>query len=321
METFSHIVILPAAFVLDLLIGDPRGLPHPVRWMGAAISATEQSFRNLTSNRIVGGLVFAVMLIGATWLAAWGLIRVATAVHPLCGTVLQVVLIATAVSARSLWDAAGRVWKALDRDRLNNARRLVAEIVGRDTTRLERGGVARATVESVAENLVDGVVSPVFYAAIGGAPLAMAYKMVNTLDSMVGYRTERYLLFGRASARIDDAANFLPARLCVPVIAVAAQWLFKSGGRALKTAIGEGRHHNSPNAGLPEAAFAGALQVRLGGGDTYQGIRIEKPEIGIGNPRPDSDHISSACSLLLLSSTLWVLTAWISQLLFRVVLP
>jgi len=319
MESFSHIVILPAAFVLDLVVGDPRALPHPVRWMGTAISAAEKPFRNLTSNPIVGGLFFALALILATWLAAWGLVRTAAAIHPLVGTALQVVLVATAVSARSLWDAAGSVWKALDKGRLQDARQQVAMIVGRDTAGLELNGVARATVESVAENFVDGVVSPIFYAAVGGAPLAMAYKMVNTLDSMVGYRNERYLLFGRASARIDDAANFLPARLSVPVIAAAAQWLFNSGGAAFKCAVQQGRHHISPNAGLPEAAFAGALRVRLGGTDSYRGIRVEKPVIGAGHPPPETDHIPRACSLLLLSSALWVLLAWGVETLIRIV--
>jgi adenosylcobinamide-phosphate synthase len=320
MEPLGHIVILPAAFVLDLLIGDPRALPHPVRWMGSAISATENAFRSLTSNRILGGLVFAVALILAVWLAAWGLVRTADAIHPLCGIAMQAVLIATAVSARSLWDAAGSVWKALDRGQLEQARQRVATIVGRDTARLEQSGVCRATVESVAENFVDGVVSPLFYAAIGGAPLALAYKMVNTLDSMVGYRTQRYLLFGRASARIDDAANYLPARLAVPVIAAAAQWLFKSGGSVLRMAVREGRHHSSPNSGLPEAAFSGALHVRLGGADTYRGVLVDKPVIGAVNPPPDPVHIPRACNLLLLSSAIWVAAAWGAQTLARFVI-
>ncbi len=319
MEPFYHIVILPAAFVLDLLVGDPRALPHPVRWMGAAISAAEKPFRKLTSNLIAGGVIFACALILTTWLAVWGLVALADAVHPLCGTLLQIVLIATAVSARSLWDAAGEVWMTLKDGPLQDARQQVAMIVGRDTAQLDRSGVARAAVESVAENLVDGVVSPIFYAAIGGAPLAMAYKMVNTLDSMVGYRTERYRLFGRASARIDDAANFLPARLSVPVIAAAAQWLFNSGASAITCAFREGRHHNSPNGGFPEAAFAGALHVALGGPDTYGGTRIEKPVIGTGNPPPQTHHIPRACSLLLLSSAIWVLLSWGVQNLWWIV--
>ena len=318
MEPFSHIVILPAAFVLDMLVGDPRALPHPVRWMGAAIAAVEKPFRNLTSNLIAGGLIFACALVLTTWLIAWGLVALADAVHPLCGTLVQIVLVATAVSARSLWDAAGKVWRTLKDGPLQDARQQVAMIVGRDTAQLDHSGVARAAVESVAENFVDGVVSPVFYAALGGAPLAIAYKMVNTLDSMVGYRNERYRLFGRASARIDDAANFLPARLSVPVIAAAAQWLFKSGASSITCAVREGRHHKSPNGGFPEAAFAGALQITLGGPDSYGGTRVDKPVIGAGNPPPQTHHIPRACSQLLLSSAIWVLLSWGIQNLLRI---
>ncbi len=318
MEPFNHIIILPAAFVLDLLVGDPRALPHPIRWMGAVISAAEKPFRSLTTNLLAGGLIFACALIFTTWLVVWGLVAIAEAVHPLCGTLVQIVLIATAISARSLWDAAGEVWRTLKDGPLQEARQQVAMIVGRDTAQLDDSGVARAAIESVAENLVDGVVSPVFFAAIGGAPLAMAYKMINTLDSMVGYRTERYHLFGRASARIDDAANFVPARLSVPVIAAAAQWLLKSGASAITCALREGRHHKSPNGGFPEAAFAGALHIALGGPDTYGGTRIDKPVIGAGNPPAQTHHIPRACSLLLLSSAIWVLLSWGVQSLVRI---
>ena len=273
----------------------------------------------LAMNAMVGGLAIALSLVLAAGLAAWCAVRAAEALHPLLGTALQVVLVAYAISVRSLWDAAGSVWKALSRDDLQEARQEVAMIVGRDTARLNRSGVARAAVESVAENFVDGVASPLFYAAIGGAPLAMAYKMINTLDSMVGYRNERYLLFGRASARLDDAANFLPARLSVPVIAAAAQWLFQRGRSALKTAVAEGRHHSSPNSGFPEAAFAGALGIRLGGDDTYKGVRVDKPVIGAGYPEPDSAHIPRSCSLLLHSSALWVLLVWGAAAATRVI--
>ena len=311
-------VILPAAMVLDLLIGDPRSLPHPIRWMGSVIVAAEKAFRNLTQNPVFGGLLFAFSLTLVTWLVTWGLVRLAGAVHPLCETAMQVVLIYYAISIRSLWDAAGGIWKALSEDKVEDARQQVAMIVGRDTAGLDRQGIARAAVESVAENFVDGVAAPVFFAAIGGAPLAMAYKMVNTLDSMVGYRNERYLLFGKASARLDDAANFLPARLCVPVIAAAAQWLFRRGKYALITAAGQGRRHNSPNSGYPEAAFAGALNIRLGGADTYRGIRVEKPVIGAGNPPVVAQHLPKACSLLLFSSALWILVVWSAQTLIRI---
>jgi adenosylcobinamide-phosphate synthase len=177
--------------------------------------------------------------------------------------------------------------------------------VGREVKDLSEDGVARAAVETVAENLVDGVISPLFFAAIGGAPLALAYKMINTLDSMVGYKNETYRLFGKTAARIDDVANFLPARLSVPVIALVAHLLAGRGKIAFKTAVREGRQHTSPNAGFSEAAFAGALGVRLGGPNFYHGKRVEKPYIGKVFDSAHKHHIKSACELMMLSAITW----------------
>ncbi|MCP4219427.1 MAG: cobalamin biosynthesis protein CobD, partial [bacterium] len=180
-------------------------------------------------------------------------------------------------------------------------------IVGRDVENLSEDGIAGAALETVAENLVDGVVAPLFYAAIGGAPLAMAYKMVNTLDSMVGYKNEKYLHFGKASARIDDLLNYIPARLSIPVIGLAAQFLAGRGKDAIVTAIREGRNHSSPNAGYPEAAFAGTLGVRLGGPNYYDGVLVEKPYIGKKFGIVRAGHIKKACDLMILSSFLWLI--------------
>jgi adenosylcobinamide-phosphate synthase len=184
-------------------------------------------------------------------------------------------------------------------------------IVGRDVERYGADDIARATVETVAENVVDGVLSPLFFAAIGGAPLALAYKMVNTLDSMVGYKNPRYLLFGRAAARIDDAANFLPARLSVGLIALACRLVAgASSRRALATGWREGANHASPNAGYPEAAFAGALGVRLNGPNSYHGVLVEKPYIGVGLGSVTLGHIRQACRLMTWTSLAGCLVAW-----------
>jgi adenosylcobinamide-phosphate synthase len=220
------------------------------------------------------------------------------------------VLIYYAVSVKSLKTAALDVARALRTATLAEARQTVAPIVGRDTGQLSRSGVARAAVETVAENLVDGVVSPLFYAAIGGAPLATAFKMVSTLDSMIGYKNDRYSRFGRVAARLDDAANFLPARLCAPVIAAAAQMLFGTGRRALATTRRDGRRHASPNSGIPEAAFAGALGVRLGGPNFYQGVCVDKPFIGADFAEAEPADIKRAGDLMVLSATLWLAAAW-----------
>jgi threonine-phosphate decarboxylase len=178
--------------------------------------------------------------------------------------------------------------------------------------------LAQAAVETVGENLVDGVISPLFFAAIGGAPMAMAYKMINTLDSMVGYKNAKYKRFGKPSARIDDIANFLPSRLSIVIIAIAAQILNGKGTRSFKIAVTEGANHTSPNAGYPEAGFAGTLRVRLGGPNTYCGCLLSKPFIGASFAEADPDHIKKACDLMMLSSLvclgiLWVILFFLSN--------
>lgn len=303
--------ILPAAFVLDMILGDPRCFPHPVRWMGRAIEIFEPFFRKLSFNsnrigRILAGGFFAVFLISGTWFLTFMVIRVVGNLAPWAGTLFQVVLIYYCISARSLEKAAMEVALSLRRKNLTGARQQVAMIVGRDVKQLDHNGVARATFETVAENLVDGVISPLFFAALGGAPLAMAYKMINTLDSMVGYKNETYMEFGKVSARIDDMANFIPARLSVFVIGFAVQLLAGNGVLAVKTAWQDGARHSSPNAGYSEAAFAGALRVRLGGPNYYHGHLVKKPCIGQNFGPVGTDHIKKGCELMLISSMLWV---------------
>jgi adenosylcobinamide-phosphate synthase len=213
-------------------------------------------------------------------------------------------MIFTCISARGLADAARKVGKALAGSGLAAGRRAVAMIVGREVDQLDETGVTRAAVETVAENLVDGVISPIFFVVIGGAPLAMAYKMVNTLDSMIGYKNEKYLYFGRFAARLDDVVNFIPARLSVPLIALAAR-LFGGNWRfALTVARQDARAHASPNAGYPEAAFAGALGVWMGGPNRYHGRVVEKPVIGQGLGDVGPAHIQKACRLMLSTSFL-----------------
>jgi adenosylcobinamide-phosphate synthase len=242
-----------------MMIGDPRWLPHPVRWMGRAIEALEPRFRRLPLRPLVSGALMATLLVASVWGGCLLLIHIAASIHPAAGILVETAMIYACICARSLADAALAVSKALAESGIDAGRRAVSMIVGREVDRLDETGVNRATVETVAENLVDGIVSPLFFAVLGGAPLAMAFKMINTLDSMVGYKNDRYLQFGRFAARMDDVANFIPARLSVAFIALTAQLLNGRGRQALKTALRDGRAHASPNAGYPEAAFAGAL--------------------------------------------------------------
>jgi len=313
---------LPTAFALDAVVGDPRWLPHPVRWMGRAIEVLEPFFRRHFPREIWAGLFFALSLILGCWALSTLLIGLAYRVHGLLGFLVETVLLFYCLSARSLAQAGMEIHQLLAAGQVDQARTQVAMIVGRDVERYQADDIARATVETVAENVVDGVLSPLFFAAIGGAPLAIAYKMVNTLDSMVGYKNPRYLLFGKAAARIDDVANFLPARLAVLLIGMAARIrVGLSGRQALVTAWREGTHHASPNAGYPEAAFAGALGVQLNGPNYYHGVLVEKPFIGVGSGRVGLHHIQQACRLMTTTALLGCLSGWLLSLANHFIIP
>jgi adenosylcobinamide-phosphate synthase len=281
-----------------------------VRWMGKVIERLEPPFRRIRSDLTVCGTLFAAALVLGTWLVTFLVLAAAHKVHPFLKTLFDIILIYYCISICSLDDAATEVQRYLQQKKIQTARKKVAMIVGRDIENYEETDLARATVETVAENLVDGVTAPLFFAAIGGAPLALAYKMANTLDSMVGYKNQTYRQFGKASARIDDALNYIPARLTVPVIALATQILSGNGERSVITAVCEGANHASPNAGYPEAAFAGALAVKLNGPNYYNGKLVDKPFIGVRFGPASPGHIKKACDIMMLSSFLWLLVVW-----------
>ena len=268
------------ALLLDLALGDPRWLPHPVRLIGRLISALEGPARRAIPDARLAGSVTALAVILAAALTTGAMIGIAGQIHPLLEDAFSILLLYTTLATRDLADHSIGVYRALERFDLAEARRLVSWLVGRDTERLTEAEVVRAAVESVAENTVDGIIAPLFFAAIGGPAVAMAYKAVSTLDSMIGYRTERYIDFGRTAAKIDDGANYIPARLAAPIITAAAAL---TGGRATaawRIARRDGRKHPSPNAGIAEAAFAGALGIRLGGVIERRGRPVNLPEIG-----------------------------------------
>ena len=318
-ESISIWYVLPAAFIFDYFAGDPRWLPHPVRWMGSAISVCEPPFRKIFSNLVLAGALYAIVLIAGAWLFTFAVADILERIHPILSSSFEIVLIFFCLSARSLEQAAMEIYDCLVRKNISRARRKVALIVGRDVEKYDNEGIARATVETVAENLVDGFIAPLFFAAIGGAPMAAAYKMVNTLDSMVGYKNDKYIEFGKASARIDDIFNYIPARLSVPIISLASQILAGQGKRTFKTAVTEGAHHSSPNAGFAEAAFAGTLAVRLNGPNYYHGKLVEKPYIGIRFGKTIPNHIKKACDLMLLSSFLWLIFLLMAGGIVRIV--
>lgn len=316
MLFISDWYVLAVAFLLDLIIGDPLILPHPVRWMGKAIEKLEPWFRKHTSGSEVAGMFFAITLIVSTLLITLLVLIIAFFISPFIGKIIEIILIYYCLSALSLKKAALDVVRSLREEGLSIAKKRLSFIVGRDVDKLDEEGVSRAAFETIAENLVDGVISPLFWAGIGGAPLAMMYKMINTLDSMVGYKNEKYREFGMASAKIDDLANYIPARLSVLIITFATFLLYGDWKSSFKTAFTEGRNHASPNAGFSEAAFAGSLQVKLGGPNYYGDKLVVKPYIGNSFGAVSMDHVRRACDLMIYSS--WVtLVVMMSYVYFR----
>ena len=292
------------AVVLDLMFGDPRWFPHPVRLIGRLITALEGPARRAIPDPRLAGTAAALTVIVATVIATAALIGIAGRIHPLLGDAVGIVVLYTTVAARDLARHSLAVYRALERFDLADARRLVSWMVGRDTERLTETEVVRAAVESVAENTVDGIIAPLFFAALGGPVGAMAYKAVNTLDSMIGYRNERYIDFGRAAARIDDAANYFPARLAAPILTAAATLLGFPAVAAWRIARRDGRNNLSPNAGIAEAAVAGALGVRLGGAMERRGRPVNQPQIGDPIVPLTRGHILAANRLMFMATVI-----------------
>ena len=293
------------AYLLDLILGDPYYLPHPVRGMGKLIEYLEKKLRNTS---VLAGIILAIAVVGLVYLGSLFAIRFADNVNTWAGFAISTVLIFSTLSTRSLDKEARSVYESLKSGNIEEARARLSLIVGRDTQGLDQDEIIRATVETVAENSVDGIISPLFYAALGGAPLALAYKAINTLDSMVGYKNERYLHFGWFSAKLDDAANYIPARFSILLVPLASLILRKRASNALYTILRDGEKSPSPNAGIPEAGFAGALGIQLGGVNWYQGEKSVKPILGIDTKQRDKEDIIQAIDLMWVISGITFLT-------------
>jgi adenosylcobinamide-phosphate synthase len=295
---------LPAAFALDLALGDPRWLPHPVRLIGLAATKLERILAYCIGRTYLAGVLFTTLIVGGTWAVAASLLLVAADWDWRAGLLVQTLLLYTTLAARDLDVESSHVYRALANDDLPAARRALSMIVGRDTHSLDEAEVVRATVETVAESSVDGVVAPLLFAVVGGAPAAMAYKAINTLDSMVGHRDELYGRFGWASARLDDLANLIPARLARLLYPAASFVCGCDALRAWRIAWRDGRKSPSPNSGIPEAAMAGALGVRLGGTNFYDGVATVRPYLGEALAPLAVNHIPAAIRLMYVVSVL-----------------
>jgi adenosylcobinamide-phosphate synthase len=311
---------LLAAIFLDALIGDPRWYPHPVRWIGRVCSISESVTRSMCNNLYVAGLLTVVLVIALTVAVVAVILYTAAAISPIVEGIVGVILLYTTIAARDLLRHSTEVFVLLrDKKPLDNARMAVGKIVGRDTARLTEEGICRATIETVAENMVDGITAPLFFALLASccAPIgtlspiswavfgAFLYKAINTMDSMIAYKNERYIKFGRVAAKLDDAVNFIPARLSGSCLIMAAFFLKLDYRKAAEVFLRDRLNHSSPNAGHTEAAAAGALGVQLGGPSLYFNEIVEKPFIGDAYSLPVPSDIQRTNILVIVGSLIF----------------
>ncbi len=306
------------ALILDFVAGDPHWFPHPVRVIGLIASNFEEFLANRFGRSRFSGFLFTIVIVGGTFLAVWGILTLAESIHHWLALGLTVYFFYTAFAAGDLDEESRRVFRALNRGDVEAARKDLSMIVGRDTAAMNEREIVRGAVETVAEGTVDGVLSPLVFAILGGAPFVLAYKAANTLDSMVGYRNERYRRFGWASAKLDDLLNFVPARLARVIYPAASLLCGLNASRCWSISMRDGRKSPSPNAAISEAALAGALGVRLGGMNFYRGKAEMRPYLG--DPSRELEpadirrairwmYVASALGFILLASARVLATA------------
>lgn len=307
-------MILSVAFVLDLLFGDPVYRLHPVRCVGYLACFLEHWLRRVHLSGLAGGSLLVTFSLVVTLAVALGLSTVLQCLGSWPAWIWHIYLTTSCIALRDLIDHARPVAAALRAGDLPRARDVVQRIVGRDASRLDEAGIARATVETMAENFVDGLLGPVFWYVVGAIALRdvnpaagalaalVGYRVTNTLDSMVGYHNERYFLFGRAAARLDDVLNFIPARLSIPILALSAAACGYDAKNALRIALRDRNKHVSPNSGHPESCMAGALNIRLGGPTIYPHGTVEKPWLGDGDSEVTPFHIDNCCRIVFVAA-------------------
>ncbi len=295
----QSIMVISIGYILDLFIGDPYSLPHPIKFFGRSISFFEKKLNNGQQKKIKGALMSLSLIIST--LIAFYFLKSLISFNYYVDVIISAVVIFYGLANRMLVNEVLKVNRVLSHEGLEAGRKQLSFIVGRQTDKLDEQAIRTASLETLAENLSDGVIAPLFYLFLGGFPLMMTYKMVNTLDSMIGYKNERYLQFGFFAAKIDDIFNFIPARITAVLIAAVSikaksfQYIFKYG-----------HQHSSPNAGYPEAAMAGALDCRFGGPSEYHGKVVSKPYIGQNNRTITPKIVNTACGINIKSSFLFL---------------
>lgn len=301
-------ILLLVAYLVDRVAGDPEWFPHPVRLIGSAISSGESQIRRPGQSptfELISGACLTIAVAGSSYWITATIIRSAHRCSPSVGSAVELLLAWTCLAARNLEQEATAVTDALQTGDLPLARTRLAHIVGRDTEILDNSDISRAVIETVAESASDGFMAPLFYMALGGVPLAMAYKAVNTLDSMIGHADSKYFYFGKAAARLDDASNYLPSRITALAIIAASKLMSQADPQtAWRTWHRDGWKHKSPNAGQPESAIAGSLHVVLGGDNAYSGEVISTPRMGQEFPAATPNKSIQAVHLVSIASLL-----------------
>lgn len=305
-----HLVSITFALMIDRIIGDPPSWPHPVRWIGSFISWLERRLNKGARRRAKGIILLIIVTLAVfsvTWLIVWG----AYQAHTIAGIAAESAIITTTIAQNDLKKAAMSVYQPLKAGDMPEARCAVSMIVGRDTQYLNEAGITRATVETVAENVSDGITAPLFWALFGGAPLAMVYRAVNTCDSMVGYKNTRYRHFGWASARSDDIVNWIPSRITGVCMILVYRSPYIPKRKACHHLKREAAKHPSPNSGWGEAAVALLLGVQLGGTNFYQGIKSERAVMGLPQKDLEKGDIKAAVSIMERSAWFFLILLWI----------
>lgn len=293
-------------FILDCLLGDPQNPLHPVRMIGGVISQFVKLYHRITPKKDVTKLLFGVVMtvtvVFGSYFFSVSLLNIMYHIHFILGFAFEAILCYFMIAARSLCNEGLEIQRVLIKNDISHARKRLSYIVGRDTNNLNEEKIITATIETIAENLSDGVIAPLFYMFIGGIPLGVAYKAVNTLDSMVGYHNDTYAYLGKFAARLDDIVNLIPARLSAILMILASFFSRKNVRNAIRIYCRDRYNHLSPNSAHTEAVCAGALGLQLGGGSIYNGKLVEKPTIGDEGKKPKDQDIQSAVILLYISS-------------------
>ena len=297
---------LLAGYAADLIFGDPRWLYHPVRLIGNLIALLEKLIRKIMpvskAGELAGGFITVVLVLLLCGIVPWVLLHLVFGLNVVAGVILEAFMCYQLLAVKSLKDESMKVYDALTGNTIEDARKAVSMIVGRDTQNLDQKGVAKAAIETVAENFSDGVIAPMFYMFIGGPVLMYIYKGINTMDSMLGYKNDKYIYFGRCAAKLDDAANFIPSRLAALLLIAAAYIGGFNGKGAVKIFKRDRFNHASPNSAQTESAAAGALDIQLAGNAYYFGKLYEKPTMGDSVKEPEAEDIKRVNKLMYIGS-------------------